>query len=132
MISETKLNSSFPEAQFYMESYSKPYRLDRSSNGRGIMLYVRDKIPSKLIQPVCYKLDKEYFLVEINLRSNKWLLACNYNPLIKDYLACISKEIDSLSTKYNNILILGDFNYEPAEESMTNFCQIHGLKDLIN
>ena len=37
------------------------------------------------------------------------LLACNYNPeatLIKDYLACISKEIDSLSTKYDNILIL--------------------------
>ena len=31
MISETKLDSSFPNAQFYMKSYSKPYRLDRNS-----------------------------------------------------------------------------------------------------
>ena len=27
MISETKLDSLFPNAQFYMESFSKPYRI---------------------------------------------------------------------------------------------------------
>ena len=78
MISETKLDSSFPEAQFYMDSYSKPYRLDRSGKGGGIMLYVREEIPSKLIQSVCHKLDKEYFLLEINLRRKN---DCNYNAI---------------------------------------------------
>ena len=38
MISETKLDSSFPNAQFYMNSYSKPYRLDRNCKGGGIVL----------------------------------------------------------------------------------------------
>ena len=45
---------------------------------------------------------------------------------------CISKEIDSLSTKYDNILLLKDLNSEPTEEAMTTFCQIHNLKSLTN
>ena len=64
------------------------------------------------------------------------LLACNYNPqttLIKDYLACISKEIDSFSMLTIFLYyIIQDFNCEPTEESMTTFCQMHYLKILIN
>ena len=41
MISETKLDSSFPEGQFLIPGYSSPYRLDRNCRGGGIMLYVR-------------------------------------------------------------------------------------------
>ena len=48
MISETKLDSSFPEGQFLIEGYSKPHRIDRNCHGAGIMLYVRADIPSKL------------------------------------------------------------------------------------
>ena len=46
MISETKLDSSFPNAQFYMKSFSEPYKLDRTSKGGGIILYVREDVPS--------------------------------------------------------------------------------------
>ena len=69
MISETKLDSSFADAQFYMKSYTKPYRLDRNSKGGGIILYVREDIPSKLIDSSCIDHDKEYFIVELNLRK---------------------------------------------------------------
>ena len=44
LLSETKLDDSFPTGQFSLNGYSKPYRLDRSSNGGGILLYVRDDI----------------------------------------------------------------------------------------
>ena len=104
MISETKLDSSFPNAQFYMKSYSKPYMLDRNSKGGGIILYVREDIPSKLINSSCTNHDKEYFLVELKLREQKWLIVCNYNPhktSFKGYLECISKEIDLHSSKYD-------------------------------
>ena len=47
MISETKLDSSFPEGQFLIEGYSKPHRIDHNCHGGGIMLYVRADIPSK-------------------------------------------------------------------------------------
>ena len=82
------------------------------------MLYLREEIPLKLIQPTCRKLDTEYFLAEINLRRKKWLLVCNYNPHKTPGLDCleyISKEMNSLSTKYDNILLLKDFNSEPTE-----------------
>ena len=48
LISETKIDSSFPTAQFKIEGYTT-YRLDRNSNGGGILLYVREDIPSTLL-----------------------------------------------------------------------------------
>ena len=71
MIFETKLNSSFSDAQFSMKSHSKSYRRDRNSKGGGIILYVREDILSNLINSSCIDHDKEYFLVELNLRKQK-------------------------------------------------------------
>ena len=64
------------------------------------------------------------------------MLVCNYNPhktVIKSCLEYISKLIDSLSTKYDNIHILDNFNSGPTDEAMTTtFCQIHNFKNLTN
>ena len=49
MISETKLENSFPEGQFLIEGYWKPYRIDRNCHREGIMLYIRADVPSKLL-----------------------------------------------------------------------------------
>ena len=49
LVTETKLNESFPSAQFLLNEFSKPYRLDRCSNGGGILLYVRDVILLSLL-----------------------------------------------------------------------------------
>ena len=69
MISEAKLDNSFPEGQFLISGYSSLYRFDRNCRAGGIMLYVREEIPSKLLsienQPI------EGFYVEINLRKKK-------------------------------------------------------------
>ena len=35
VITETKLNETFPQAQFFINGFTKPYRLDRSENGGG-------------------------------------------------------------------------------------------------
>ena len=73
--------------------------------------------------------------MEIKLRRKIWLLVCKNNPLktlFKDCPECISKEIDSLSTNYDNVLLLRDFNSEPTEETMTKLRQLHNLKRLIH
>ena len=46
-IQETKLDSSFPTQQFSLDGFSAPYRLDRNREGGGILIYVREDIPSK-------------------------------------------------------------------------------------
>ena len=38
MISETKIDDSFPIGVFVIDGYSTSYRLDRNSNGGGIVL----------------------------------------------------------------------------------------------
>ena len=48
MIYETKIDASFPIGQFFLNGYSTPFRLDRNAYGGGILLYVREDIPSKL------------------------------------------------------------------------------------
>ena len=49
MISETKIDASFPIGQFLLNGYRTPFQLDRNAHGRGIRLYVREDIPLKLL-----------------------------------------------------------------------------------
>ena len=112
LISETKIDSSFPTAQFNMNDFTT-YRRDRNINGGGIILYVREDIPSSLL-----KIDTsiEALYVEINVRKKKWLIGCSYNPhkgLIAKHLTEIGKDLDVFSANYDNFILLGDFNFEP-------------------
>ena len=47
---EIKLDDSFPSAQFMLQGYGIPYRLDRNSNGVGLLLYVCEDIPFKFLK----------------------------------------------------------------------------------
>ena len=80
MVSETKLDDSFPEAQFLIEGFHSPFRFifDCNINGGGIMLYVREDITTKLLSHDFPGV--ESFFVEINLHKKKWLINCSYNP----------------------------------------------------
>ena len=49
MISQTKLDDSFPGGQFFIEGYHTPFRFDRNGNAGGILIYVREDIPAKVI-----------------------------------------------------------------------------------
>ena len=45
MISETKLNQSFPKSPFFMNGFSSRHPLDRNCNDGGILLFIREDIP---------------------------------------------------------------------------------------
>ena len=49
MISEAKLDPSFSNGQFHIHGFFESYRLDRNGKGGGILLYIREDIPPKLI-----------------------------------------------------------------------------------
>ena len=49
MVSETKLDESFPIGQFITEGFSVPYKLEWNTNGEGVTLFVREDIPSRLL-----------------------------------------------------------------------------------
>ena len=49
LITEIKIDSCFFEAQFEIDDFTTPYRVDRDCHGGGILLYIRQDIPSKLL-----------------------------------------------------------------------------------
>ena len=64
VITETKLDSSFPKGQFLIEGFSEPYRFDRNRHGGGILIYVREDIPSKELKKYTFPGDIEGIFVE--------------------------------------------------------------------
>ena len=84
------------------------------------MLYIREDIPSNLLA--------------INLRNKKYLINCSHNPhktMIKTHLATLSNFLDLHSSKYEKMLILGDFNAGIDEPRMISFCETYNLTNLI-
>ena len=49
-IQETKLDKSVTTEQLMIHGYEKPYRLDRNRHGGGVLVYVREGIPSKQLE----------------------------------------------------------------------------------
>ena len=50
LISEIKIDDSFPNGNFLIDGFSMPCRLDRNSNDGRLMLFVREDIPSSLVE----------------------------------------------------------------------------------
>ena len=124
LISEIKIDS-------YLEGYATPYRLDINANGSGILLYIREDVPSKLLNS---DLSIQGFFVEIRLRKKKWLLRSSYNPkknLIGNHLNYIGRNLDSKLGQHENFILMGDFNDETNYVTMKNFCQIYGCKNIV-
>ena len=73
----------------------------------------------------------QWFFIELNLRRKKWLLFSSYNSQISHHLKEISKDLDVLTSKYDNIILTGDFDAEPTGTVVSDFCEIYNLKNII-
>ena len=65
MVSETKLDDTFPTTQFLIEGFSDPLRLDRNRHGGGILFYTRDDLPCKELKSHQLPSDVEAIFLEI-------------------------------------------------------------------
>ena len=80
VVCETKLVGTFTSSQFHMDAFSLPYRLDRNRNGGGVMIFIREDLPSKLLAKHNFPSDPEGLFVELNFRKSKWLFCDTYHP----------------------------------------------------
>ena len=124
LVSETKLYDSFPTAQFLLDRFSKPYRLDRCSDGGGILLHIKDDISSRWLTDHRLTDNAECLFNQINMRNKKWLLCCLYNlhrNNISNLISHLSKGLNNYRSHYENILFLGDFNSQSSENCLNDF-----------
>ena len=132
VITETKLDDSYPKNQFTIDGYSAPYRNDFNKNSGGVIIFVRDDLVCKEVHKT--ENNGEGIFLELNLRKMKWLLFGGYNHKksnIKQFLNEVSEKLEPLLSKFDDIILLGDFNSEIIEEDLSNFSHVYNLKNLI-
>ena len=74
LISETKLDVTFPANQFFIQGYSTVYRFDRKDKGGGIMLFVKDDIITLWIDILSQWALKHLHRVETSKEKMTYLL----------------------------------------------------------
>ena len=104
-VTETKLDETFPVAQFCIEGFKPPTTLDRTAHGGGIVVYIKENIPSKLLEKLNFECDNEGIFFELNLRKNKFLFFSGYNPQrarISAYLSNVELVLNKYINDYDN------------------------------
>ena len=70
-IAETKLDTSFPSAQFTLERYHTPFSIDIYNKSGGILIYVKPSIPSCCLYFEELRISIQAIPFKINLRKEK-------------------------------------------------------------
>ena len=119
MIPGTKLDDSFLKAQFHMEGFRTPFRLDCNKNGGGILLYVQNNIDAISLTDHVFSNDTEASFTEIKVSTCKWLVFCSHNANrinVSAHLEQIWKALGVYSKKYENVLLMDDYNVDVKKQ----------------
>ena len=131
VITETKLDDTFPVSQFQIDGFSKLYLLDRNRNGAGVIINVREDISSKILAKHVLPTDIEELFIELNFRKCKWLLSGIYHPPSQSDQKFFYRLDNALDVypNYENILLVGDFNAQIRETCLDTFLYQHAGAD---
>ena len=133
LISETKIDSSFPSEQLAIDNY-KIFRRDRNCFGGDLMFYVNENIPCRELSPEQNDSNVEVISLEITLRNRKWLLIDLYKPpgqKEKGFLENLNSILNKCISKYENMILIGDFNSSVKNKHRADFTTLFNLESLI-
>ena len=117
-----------------VDGYTIPYRLDRDKNGGGVLVFVREDIPSKILQGHVLPGDMEVLPIEINLSKTKFLLLAAYHPpsqCDEYFFDNVSEVLDKYAYSHEKVLLAGDLNAQENESCINNFITKHDLKNIV-
>ena len=131
---ETKIDKSFPTAQFSWHGYHKPYRLGISGRQGGLLVYIKSHLPSRRLTNYTTPKDIQVISFQLNLRKERWMFLCIYRPPTQNkqyFLDNLTMIVDHYSSIYDNHIILGDSNLEPDSPILMSFMQSLNLFNII-
>ena len=135
-LSETKLDGSFPTAQFHITNFVL-HRKDRNAHGGGIITYIRSDLPHRRRFDLEFNASTfEFIILEVQLyKKEKWFIcSCYKPPSIKDsvFERSFSELLNSLQMESLHIFIIGDINFDMSKENtLSNLCTTYDLKNLV-
>ena len=131
---ETKINESFPTAQFAIDGFHKPLRLDATDKSGILLVYVRSYLPLRQLTKHEMSSDIQALVFEINLRKKKRFFLSIYKPPSQNcqyFLDPLHNIIHFYSGVYGNHIVLGDFNMDASHTQLSTFMEHYNYYNLI-
>ena len=117
---ETKLDETFPDAQFMIENYK--------------FLHFRKELVSKRLEDFESK-STETICIELLISKRKWCIIFTYRPPKYDkkvFFQELSKTVSQAINKYDNILVAGDLDIDVSGSKRLNDNHFSELIDTFN
>ena len=97
------------------------------------MFFVKGNLPCKSLTTEIDNLPETIFL-GVNVQSSKWLFLSWYKPPSQKeefFVSNLSKTINAVSAKYDNILLMGDFDLTIENKHLEELLNLFDLKSFI-
>ena len=139
-LSESKIDESFPNAQFIINGFSL-HRKDRNRFGGGLLLYIRSDIPHRRrcdLEPngqIPHGI--EIMVIEARLyKMEKWHLVIIYKPpkvTKNSFENTLTEMCQSLEKESPHWFIMGDTNLDVSHvKSLSDLCVVYNLSNLVD
>ena len=135
VISETKLNKSFPSTQFNISNYEIRNRRDRAKNGGGLIEFVRKEFIPKRLKAYETQI-RENISSEFTISKRQWICFSAYRPPSYNNFTIFFEELtksvcEELNT-YDNILVKDDSNIDINKDDAIDHDKLHVFCDTLN
>ena len=134
---ETKLDDTFSQSSFDVPGY-KAFRNDRNCSGGGLIAYVRSNLPARRRPDLELCFPIESIVLDVVINNRKWAIIGIYRPPSMDntlFTNLFTKGMDLITTKFDNLLVLGDLNYDLLDRTkgstLLDMCDIFDFKSII-
>ena len=133
-IAETELDECFASNQFVVVGYHLPYRLDITDKKGGLIVFVKSHIPSRRLNDFKIPSNIQIIPFEINLKKEKWLVASIYKAPSQEnkyFVWYLTNLLEFCSTRYEKVIVLGDFSIEAENEVMKDSLEEHTFYNMM-
>ena len=139
VLSETKLDNSFPCVQSQISDYEIRARRDQNKYGGGLIDFAKKGLICKRLKTF-ETVNNECICSELTVSKKMWVCFSVYRPPSRENLELFFEERTSCLSKagetYENFIVMGDFNIDIRTkgreyEKFEDFCSLFNLSNLI-
>ena len=135
-LSETKLDNSFPNAQFNASPFII-HRLDRNAHGGGLLVYVRETSPHKFRSDIAINMNGiESIVIQVKTNKINMMFLHLYKPPnipANTLTQATETMLNKCMQETKSVIIIGDLNvnFLNSPNQLTELCDTFDLKQVV-
>ena len=135
-LSETKLDMSFPNAQFHIDKFVI-HRLDRNIHGGGLICYVKETIPHKNRPDIANNQNGiESIVIQVKMQHKNIFFLHVYRPPNVNVIhlnSALEIMLSKCFSESDSVVVIGDLNvnFILNPNQLSNICDSYDLKQII-